>query len=189
MTDDRGVLVGSYQELHEGRQMTWRDRVHHPHASARKRRRPCSGALMAGAVAMSIAFASCSPSDEGTQPAPAVTTFGQGDFEGLPLPPRSEPLGQRSEQDGVVSRSYAVRDTSPELVLEFYSQRLPASAVVEQPHEIGVGTLRGRWLLDGRELTVSATVDDTLEAIERFGEDAGVISQLSLSLGPAPEER
>ena len=166
------------------------DRVdHRPHARVGKRRSPGSGALVAGAVAMSLVFASCSPSDEGTQPAPAVTTFEQGDFDGLPLPPRSEPLGQRNEEDGVVSRSYAVRDTSPELVLEFYSQHLPASAVVEQPHEIGVGTLRGRWLLDGRELTVSATVEDTLEAIERFGEDVGVITQLSLSLGPAPEER
>ncbi len=135
---------------------------------------------------MSVVLGACSPSDEGTQPAPAVTTFGQGDFENLPLPPRSEPLGERSEEDGVVARSYAVRDTSPERVLAFYSQQLPAPAVVEPPHDIGAGTFRGRWLLDGRELTVSATVDDTLEAIARFGDDAGVITQFSLSLASQP---
>ncbi len=136
---------------------------------------------------VSVVFASCGPSDEGTQPAPAVTTFEQGHFDDLPLPPRSEPVGERSEEDGVVSRSYAVRDTSPERVLAFYSEQLAGSAVVEPPHDIGVGTLRGRWLLDGRELTVSATREDTLEAIERFGDDVGVITQFSLSLATAPD--
>lgn len=142
------------------------------------------GVVIAGVAAMSVVFASCSPSDEGTQPAPAVTTFEQGDFDDLPLPPRSEPVGERSEEDGVVSRSYAVRDTSPERVLAFYSEQLPAAAVVETPQAIGAGTSRGRWLVDGRELTVSATVGNTLDAIERFGDDAGVVTQLSLSLAP-----
>jgi hypothetical protein len=135
---------------------------------------------------VSLVFASCSPSDEGTQPAPAVTTFEQGYFDDLPLPPRSEPVGERSEENGVVSRSYAVRDTSPERVLAFYSEQLAKSAVVEPPHDIGVGTLRGRWLLDGRELTVSATREDNLEATERFGDDVGVITQFSLSFGTDP---
>ena len=160
-----------------------------PRRGRRRRRGVGSGALVAGAAAMSVVFSSCSPSDEGTQPAPAVTTFEQGDFEDLPLPPRSEPVGERSEEAGVVSRSYAVRDTSPERVLAFYSEQLPAPAVLEPPHDIGAGTFRGRWLLDGRELTVSATVEDTLEAVERFGEDVGVITQFSLSLAPAPEQR
>ncbi len=61
--------------------------------------------MVAGAVVVSVVLGACSPSDEGSQPAPAVTTFGQGDFENLPLPPRSEPLGERSEEDGAVARS------------------------------------------------------------------------------------
>ena len=153
----------------------------------RSRRR--SSLALAGAVFVSLAVAGCAPSDEGTQPAPAVTTFEQGDFANVPLPPRAEPVSNRSEEAGVVARSFAVRDTSPEAVLEFYREQLPATNVVEAPHEIGVNSFRGRWLVDGRELTVSATVADTLDAIETFGDDVGVITQLSLSLAPRQDDR
>ena len=114
------------------------------------------------------------------QPAPAVTTFGEGDFDDLPLPPRSTPVGERAEEDGVVSRSYEVRNTQPEALLSFYRDALAEHPVVEEPEEIGVGTHRGRWDLDGRQLTVVAQSAETLDDNPGAPE---ALTQLSLSLG------
>jgi hypothetical protein len=140
------------------------------------------------AAAAWIALSGCNASDEGTQPAPSVSSFTQGDFEGLPLPPRSEPVGGRTEERGVVARSYAARDTTPEAVMDFYAQELESAAVLEPPDELGIGTFRGRWLVGNGELTVSATRESSLDAIERFGDEAGVVTQFSLSLAPSSDE-
>ena len=113
-------------------------------------------------------------------PAPDVTTFSGGDFDDLPLPPRATPVSERAEEDGVVSRSFEVRNTQPEALLAFYHDALQEFPVVEEPEEIGVGTHRGRWDVDGRELTVVAQTAETLEDNPGAPE---VLTQLSLSLG------
>ena len=141
--------------------------------------------VLMGASAALLVLGGCgTDNDEGTQPATDVPSFEQGAFSDLPLPPRSEPVSERAEEAGVVSRSFAARDTSPEAVLEFYAQELDGAVVLAPPEEIGAGTRRGRWLLGDRELTVSATREDPLEAVERFGDDVGVVTQFSLSLSP-----
>ncbi|MBW3536824.1 MAG: hypothetical protein KY395_03520 [Actinobacteria bacterium] len=77
---------------------------------------------------LGTAVAACG-SDTGseTQPAPDVTTFTEGDFEELPLYPDSEPIGSRTETDGVVARSYKVRDVTVDMVIAFYDERLQAA--------------------------------------------------------------
>lgn len=134
-------------------------------------------------AAIAIAGAACTPSDEGTQPRPDVSTFEQGDFNDIPLLPRSEALSPPNEEAGNVARSYVVRNTAPEDVLGFYEEQLATSEIVEEPASIGVNTFRGRWRLDGgRVLTVSATLANLGDVPDI--PDSEQTTQYSLSLSP-----
>ncbi len=98
------------------------------------------------------------------QPAPNVTTFEAGNFDGLPHPPRSEPLGERSDTGGVVTRSYRVAGTSPQQVLDFYVSELRGRGWVpgQAVESTGSATYRGTWTKQGNELSVSSTTAPTL---------------------------
>lgn len=138
-------------------------------------------------AAIAIAGAACTPSDEGTQPGTDVTTFEQGDFNDIPLLPRSEALAPPNEEAGNVARSYVVRNTAPEDVLGFYEEQLAASELVEEPASIGANSFRGRWRVDGnRVLTVSATLASSLGDVPDIP-DSEQTTQYSLSLAPAAE--
>ena len=138
-------------------------------------------------AAIALAGAGCTPSDEGTQPRPDVTTFAQGDFGDIPRLPRSEAWTPPNEEDGNVARSYVVRNTAPEDVLGFYEEQLADFELVEEPASIGANTFRGRWRLDTeRVLTVSATLANNLGDVPDIP-DSEQATQYSLSLSPAPE--
>ena len=129
-------------------------------------------------------LAGCGDDDEApeAQPSPGDgTAFSSGDFEGLPLPPLAEPAGERSERDGVVARSYFVRNRTPEAVLEFYRDHFEETEgqVIASPEAVGNEAWRGTWLVEDRELLVSA-----LPAPTAGGEDDEVVTQLSLELSP-----
>lgn len=118
------------------------------------------------------------------QPVTKDTSFGSGRFDELPRFSRSEPLGPRAEKAGAVSQSFKAEGASPTQILDFYARRLEDAGwdVVEPVHELGVGTVRGRWAEPKWMLTVSASAAPTLPAPD------GAIqaySQYSLSLRPA----
>ena len=139
-------------------------------------------------AAIVIAGSACSPSDEGTQPRPDATAFGQGDYGDIPLHPRSEALTPPNEEDGNVARSYSVRNTTPEDVLGFYEAQLAEFELVEEPASIGANTFRGRWQLDqDRVVTVSATLSSSLSGAADSA-DTDVVTQYSLSLAPTEEQ-
>ena len=77
-------------------------------------------------VAFTVGCGSDVP-DRSAQPAPDVTTFEDGAFEQLPLYPDSEPIGAQSEKDGVVTRSYKVKDVTVDMIIAFYEERLQAA--------------------------------------------------------------
>ena len=144
--------------------------------------------LLAPAVSATLLLGACGDGDDGgsdsgpeAQPAPGVTTFAEGDFDGIPLPPRSTPVGERAEEDGVVSQSFEVRNIPPQELLDFYAEALDGHEVLEHPEEIGLGTSRGRWDVDGRELTVVGRTAETLDDNPSAPE---VLTQLSLSIRP-----
>lgn len=118
------------------------------------------------------------------QPAPDVTAFTTGDFGELPRPPRSEPAGERSERNGVVARSFFVRNMTPEEVLAFYRDTFGANdiQVISPPEPFGPDNWRGTWLVDDRELLVSATPAPTAEGEKVDGSDLS--TQFSLELSP-----
>ena len=141
------------------------------------------------AVVTAVALGACTPSDEGTQPSPDVTTFEQGDFGDIPLHPRSEALSPPNEEGGNVARSYVVRNTTPEEVLNFYEVQLAEFDIVEEPGSIGTNTFRGSWQLNqGRVLIVSATLSSNLDGTGELV-DTEALTQYSLSLSPAPGQR
>ena len=121
--------------------------------------------------------------DEGTQPAPAVTSFEQGRFDDLPLPTESEPVGKRSEQDGVVTRSYKVEGMTPQHVLAFYEETLADRGWTSLGVEEMRNGYRGDWSIEDWELRVSANQAPGLG--ESPNSDAKLLTQLSLVLTPS----
>lgn len=146
---------------------------------------PGTASFVAALLLVGLVAGCGTASDEGTQPSPDVSTFGQGDFDDIPLLATSEPLTPPNEEEGNVARSYVVRNTTPEGVLAFYEGELTEFTVVSAPTSIGADTFRGRWELDqGRVLTVSATPAGNLENVDEFGDAIDLLTQYSLSLAP-----
>ena len=151
------------------------------------RRAVCDRTVVVLIVAVLVLAAGCDrDTDEraADQPVTADTSFGYGIFDELPRYSRSEPLGPRAEKAGAVSRSFKAEGATPTQILAFYARRLEDAGwnVVEPVHELGVGTVRGRWAQPKWMLTVSASAAPTLD------QPAGAIqahSQYSLSLRPA----
>lgn len=122
---------------------------------------------LVSALAAVLALGGCSDREEqreGTQPAPAVTTFEQGRFDDLPLAPRSDPVGPRSEKEGVVTRSFSAKGTTPEQVLRFYEQNLTGWRQLEPVHEVGTSSYRATWAQGEWLLEVSSGRAPALDA-------------------------
>lgn len=152
-------------------------------AGARRRGRAL-GPLAAAACALVLA-AGCGgggASEPEAQPAPDVSVFAEGDFGEIPLHPRSDPIGPRSEKAGVTARSYVTRGATPEQVLRYYEGNLDGWALVE-PVRRDHDAYRGTWERDGRTLLVSAGPAPTVDT--RPGDAGQVLTQYNLQLGPA----
>lgn len=135
------------------------------------------------AVAAALGMAACGGGggQPSAQPAPEPTTFQPGRFDDIPLFPRSDPLGPRSDNGGVVARSYKATGASPAQILDYYKTNLDGRWVpIGRIEKIGVGTYRGDWTSGDRKLRVSATE-------ESLGSDTPareVTTQYSLVLEP-----
>jgi hypothetical protein len=140
--------------------------------------------LIAGVLVLASACGNGSSDDPAVQPSPDVTTFADGDFAGIPLPPLGEEAGQRSEEDGIVTQSFFVRNRTPEAVLDFYADyfRSQDIDVITPPRSVGGATWRGWWFVDGRELLVTALPASATGGAET--ERADVVTQMSLELWP-----
>ncbi len=121
--------------------------------------------------------------DPVAQPAPDVTTFEHGRFDDLPQFPRSQPLSARSEERGVIARSYKATGASPHQVLEFYRDALGERwRMVTGIEKLGVGTLRADWVGEDYRLRVSATTESELDS--RNDASQTFVTQYSLTLHP-----
>jgi hypothetical protein len=126
-----------------------------------------SGRLFRAATALlSVATVAVGCSDntsDPAQPAPNVTTFEQGVFDNIPAYPRSDPLGERNDEDGVVSRSYRSVGALPQTIIDYYDAQLTAagwqrSAALPQQGFVR----RGTWIRNDYQVEVSARpVDDS----------------------------
>lgn len=99
-------------------------------------------------------------------------------------PPLAEAAGERSEVDEVVTRTWFVRNQTPEQVLAFYEDWFADDGIepLEALAPAGRDTWGAIWPWRDRELYVSATETTTVEGDEV--EEADVVSQLSLELWP-----
>lgn len=113
-------------------------------------------------IALALLWPAAACSDDadgaGTQPAPAVSTFEQGEFDDLPRHPRSEPIGPRSEMDGVVTQSFSATGATPEQVISFFTERLQETGwtPAEPAHREDTPT-RADFTLDDLRLELTAT--------------------------------
>ena len=139
-------------------------------------------AVLLATALLLVGCASDEP-DPVTQPAPGVTTFEEGRFDDLPQYPGSEPLGPRSEEHGVVARSYKVTGVVPEQVLDFYRGALEEQwSMITPVEKLGIGTLRADWVGEDYRLRVSATREPELDNPDDPANK--VVSQYSLTLHP-----
>ena len=137
--------------------------------------------IVASALLFVAVIAGCTSDEPGTQPTPPVSTFEAGQFDDLPLPPKSDPLGPRAEAQKTVTRSYRVPGMSPAGVLDFYTEELgkrgwTAAEPVEQPGSV---TYRRTWTSAAFRLIVSSSPAPTLGTDDAA---AQVETQFSLSL-------
>lgn len=137
------------------------------------RARATSGRLHRGAALLALATALMVPSacgdgddsedGEALDQVEETRTVGEGAefggrFEELPLVPRSEPIGSRSERDGFVTRSYAAEGASPARIMAFYESSLPALGweVLVAPEPSGTSTIQAEWSSDELLLRITA---------------------------------
>ncbi|MDP9388464.1 MAG: hypothetical protein M3Q48_11290 [Actinomycetota bacterium] len=134
-------------------------------AAARRSNRSALARLVAATVAV-VVLVACGDREhqQEAKPAPHVTTFEEGTFDDLPQFSRSEPVGPRSEKDGVVARSYRARGATPEGVLDYYRDVLDERGwtMVGAIERIGVGTYRADWVSGAQRLRVSASGEPQL---------------------------
>lgn len=119
------------------------------------------------------------------QPSHKTARLEAGELAALPLPGGTAPFGAPSQRDGVVTQSFKVTALSPEDVLDFYAEALPAQgwAVATAPVARGTDVWRGEWARNGRLLQVTASpdVDDGTDA-----GDGSPTTQLNLQLRASP---
>lgn len=141
---------------------------------------------VAAAVALVLVTGACgggqdAPSSE-AQPTPNATTFELGRFDDLPLFPRSDPLGPRNEEAGVVARSFMATGATPEQILDYYRRSLSDDWILlREPEKLGAGTYRADWANGDWRLRLSATREPSLELDNASRE---VTVQYSMTLSP-----
>jgi hypothetical protein len=138
-------------------------------------------AVLAVVTAAVLALGACGDQDQPeAQPTPGGVGFEEGDFDELPVPPRADPLGPRQEEEGVLARSWSVRNTTAAEVLEFYEQNLMDGWQQTTPTRQLGDAYRGIWRSGDEELRVSATPAPAADQEER-PEDQRLV-QVSLQL-------
>lgn len=92
------------------------------------------------------------------QPTPGASFYTSGTFDDIPLPRGATEIGTKTEEDGVITQSFSVTATGPDLVMDFFVGELADRGWVSVvPVEArGADTLFGAWERDGRRLEVSA---------------------------------
>lgn len=142
------------------------------------------------ALAMAVVLVAGACGDDaseraGTQPAPGVSTFEQGSFDDLPIYPRSDPIGPRSEKNGVVARSFVTHGATPERIVTWYADTLKAKGwePAGDVEQLGHATWRADFRRSGSELRVSSTPAPTVEK-ESAGSGDVYDVQFSLTLRP-----
>lgn len=138
------------------------------------------------ALALALAIGACGSDRDGggpsAQPTPDATTFQPGQFDDLPVFPRSEPLGPRNDENGSVSRSFVALGTNPEAILRYYRGALGEEwRLMHEFERLGQGTYRADWTDGQWRLRISATEEPSVD-IDNASRETTV--QYSLHLHP-----
>lgn len=127
-------------------------------------------------IAAALAVAGCDddaadrpavPADEGGDalPSPDVSAFTAGDFDAIELPRGADEASEKTERDGAFSQSYFAEATSPEQIMDFFTDSLELDGweIVEPVSRRGTDSFAGAWAKDGRRLEISAVLAQGVE--------------------------
>jgi hypothetical protein len=105
----------------------------------------------------------CGDDSSDAQPVPNATAFEQEMFDDLPVYPRSDPISERADENGVVSRSYRAVGVVPQTIIDYYDAQLSAEGWNRSAAAPQSGFVRrGDWIKDDHRVEVSAQpIDDT----------------------------
>ena len=110
------------------------------------------------------------PDEQSGEQQPAVANGGgfvAGSFADVPVPSSAEPVGGPQDVDGVQTQNYVVTSASPETIMSFYAEELPARGWVERDRQEVGEALRSMWDMDDVSLLVVATDrGDELEEVD-----------------------
>ncbi len=145
-------------------------------------RRVAAVAVLAAGALAAVGCSSDGDARQETQPAPRGSTFELGAFDELPRLPRSEPLGVRSEKDGIVTQSFSTVGRTPQQVLDYYARELGEAGweSATPVHRADTGAVAD-WITEGFRLEVSAT---QIEEDHRSPQSDAYVVQYSLVLRP-----
>lgn len=137
--------------------------------------------LAAGTIAAIGLLAGCGDDGEAETQTSEVVDPSTDALDAVPLVPRSEPFGRPSAEDGVQTRSYEVDGTTPERIIAFYADALPAEGWTQvEPTNREDTEQRADFVDEDHRLEISAIASDR-QASE---DDAEGGVQYSLVLRP-----
>jgi hypothetical protein len=120
------------------------------------------------------------------QPGPHTSEFTSGNFDSLPRPEPSDPVGSKTEADGRTLQSFKARGMTPEQVAAFYDKTMPTLGWTAVEPVAGTAATDERLVRTYRhgdqELRVTALPAPTLSSTE--GATDKVETQFSLELRP-----
>jgi len=114
----------------------------------------------AALLLLAVVAVGCSDSNPTRTETSDPSVADEASFEGLPVPPLADPVGSVSEKQGVVTRSYSVRNRTADDVFEFYDEELaPLGWERRGPIEdAGRNVRRATW--DGPKGTLEVTTTE-----------------------------
>lgn len=135
------------------------------------------------AVVSVLAVAACDSERRSDQGQDNISTEERNRFEKLPRHPRSDPLGELTEVDGSLVRSFTTENTTPATVIQYLTTALENRGweAVEGPHRVGPVAFRGTWTRERSQVLVSAGPAPTVDQDDASVNDLEVQYSFTLS--------
>ena len=99
------------------------------------------------------------------QPTPGGTAFTDAQFDDIPIPRGATEAGDLTERDGAIAQSYTVTATSPEQIMDVFTDNLAVQGweVVEEVRSTGTDSFAAAWVRGDDRLEVSALLAQGVE--------------------------
>ena len=99
------------------------------------------------------------------QPAPGGTAFTDAEFDDIPIPRGATEVGEKTERDGAIAQSFTVTATSPQEIMDTFTNNLSGAGWenVEPVRSTGTDSYAAAWVQGDNRLEVSALLAQGVE--------------------------